>query len=218
MQTFAILIALYMPAGMLIGWLVGRLAALAARRWEPWGAAVVAIGLLLAALLGFRERMAVVDPAYALVNRPDEVAMNWVRANTPSDAVFLVNGFPIYGGRYVAGSDAGWWIPFLADRDNTMPPQYALFNEVEAVPGYRQAVVQLVADLEEHPPTTSEGLEKLCEFGVTHVYIGQGQGKVASESLTPYLKPADLVTSPHFDLIYHEDRVWIFSVRGEACS
>jgi hypothetical protein len=196
------------------GWLANK----AANRWVLWGAVGAAAALLILGLWGFRERMAVIDPSYALVNRPDEVAMEWVRQNTPEDGAFLVNGFLIYGGRYAAGSDAGWWIPYLAGRKNTMPPQYALMNETEAIPGYDGAVTQLVAHLGDNAPTSPKGLDKLCQFGVTHVYIGQGQGKVARESLTPYLVPADLVASPHFELIYHQDRVWVFALKDGSCS
>ena len=178
----------------------------------------VALALLIVAALGFGKRMAVIDPSYALVNRADEAAMDWVQANTAPNAVFLVNGFPIYGGRLVAGSDAGWWIPFLAGRDNTMPPQYAMFNEAEAAPGYGEEMVELVARLEAHGPTTPEGLAKICAAGVTHVYVGQGQGKVAKEHLKPFLNPPDLAKSPYFELVYHQDRVWVFTISGGACS
>jgi hypothetical protein len=218
MQSFAILIALYMPAGLLVGWLAGRLAGWMVARGRRWGSTAMALLLLIVAVLGFGQRMAVIDSGFMLVNRADEVAMDWVAANTPPDAVFLVNGFLIYGGRLAAGSDAGWWIPYLAGRDNTMPPQYAMFNEAEADPGYGKALVQLVADLGEHTPTTPEGLKQICAAGVTHVYVGQGQGKIAQEPLQPFLNPADLVSSPYFELLYHQDRVWVFSLRGDACS
>jgi hypothetical protein len=217
MQSFAILIALYLPVGLMVGWFVGSLVKVIMGRWKVWGMVGGIVVLLIVGLLGFRKRMAVVDPAYALVNRADEVAMDWIRANTPPEATFLVNGFLIYQGYSAVGSDAGWWIPFLAGRKNTMPPQYALFNEAEVQPGYGQAVVQLVTDLSETPPTTPAGLEKLCQFGVTHVYVGQGQGRVATIALTPYLVPDNLVASADFDLVYHQDRVWIFALKDGVC-
>ena len=217
-NSFAVMIALYMPVGLLIGWLVGELVALASKRGFAWANAGAALVLVAVALFGVRERMTVVDPAYELVNHADEVAMDWIREATPPDAVFLVNGFTVHGGRSVVGSDAGWWIPLLAGRKNTMPPQYAVYNEVEAVPGYGQSVVRLVETLDGNAPTTDVGVDALCRFGVTHVYIGQGQGQVALNELTPYLVPADLLASPDFDLLYHQDRVWIFGVKDDSCS
>ena len=70
-----------------------------------------------------------------MVTKPDRQAMTWIREHTPAQAKFLVEGFRIYGGRSVVGSDAGWWIPLLADRANTMPPQYALLNETPIISG-----------------------------------------------------------------------------------
>lgn len=98
-----------------------------------------------------------------------------------------------------------------------MPPQYALYNEAEIEPGYDRAVVELVATLEDSPPTTDPGLKAICDFGVTHVYVGQEQGQVAAQELDPYLKPAELAIDPAFDLVYHQDRVWIFALKDGAC-
>jgi hypothetical protein len=217
-NSFSVMIALYMPVGLLVGWLACELMVLASNRGFAWANAVAVLVLVAVALFGVRERMTVVDPAFRLVDLADEVAMDWIREATPSDAVFLVNGFTVHGGRSVVGSDAGWWIPLLAGRKNTMPPQYALYNEEEAIPGYGQSVVQLVHTLDDYAPTTDAGLDALCRFGVTHVYIGQGQGQVALNKLTPYLVPADLLASPDFDLLYHQDRVWIFGVKSDSCS
>ena len=36
------------------------------------------------------------------------------------------NGFTIYNNTSGVGSDAGWWLSLLTDRENTMPPQYAV--------------------------------------------------------------------------------------------
>jgi len=160
--------------------------------------------------------MGVVDTRFALVNRPDIRAMAWIRENVPADARFLVEGFRIYGGRSAVGADAGWWIPLLARRENTMPPQYALLNEAPAESGYSQRVVDLVAHLEKRSPASPEGLARLCEWGITHVYIGQGQGKVGAGAVQLF-PPEVLADSPAFRPVYHQDRVWIFALNPEAC-
>jgi hypothetical protein len=209
MQNFAVLIALYIPVGLMAGWLIGEIA-----RWlDRWGATVV---LLALALWSARGQMGVVDTRFTLVNRPDIRAMAWIRENVPADARFLVEGFRIYGGRSAVGADAGWWIPLLARRENTMPPQYALLNEAPAESGYSQRVVDLVAHLEEHSPASPEGLARLCEWGITHVYIGQGQGKVGAGAVQLF-PPEVLADSPAFRPVYHQDRVWIFALNPEAC-
>jgi len=209
MQNFAVLIALYIPVGLMAGWLIGEIAGSLGRL----GATAV---LLALALWSARGQMGVVDTRFALVNRPDIRAMAWIRENVPADARFLVEGFRIYGGRSAVGADAGWWIPLLARRENTMPPQYALLNEAPAESGYSQRVVDLVAHLEEHSPASPEGLARLCEWGITHVYIGQGQGKVGAGAVQLF-PPEVLADSPAFRPVYHQDRVWIFALNPEAC-
>jgi len=48
--------------------------------------------------------------------------------------------------------------------------------------------------------------------GITHVYIGQRQGRVNYAG--PYvLKPTELLTDSRFRLVYREDRVWVFEMR-----
>ena len=97
-----------------------------------------------------------------------------------------------------------------------MPPQYALLNESPARPGYSQQVVDLVTLLEGHSPASPEGLARLCEWGITHVYIGQGQGRVGAGAVQLF-SPKALSNSPAFRLLYYQDRVWVFALNPEAC-
>ena len=210
MQNFAVLIALYMPVGLIVGWLFGEV--VAQRSW--WVPVLLTLVLILGTL---PSQLKIVDPSFALVTRPDVRAMAWIQEHTPPDARFLVEGFRIYGGRSAVGSDAGWWIPLLARRENTMPPQYALLNEVPARPQYSQEVVDLVARLEQHAPSSAEGLKMLCKWGITHVYIGQRQGKAGAGAVQLF-SPDDFSNSPAFYLLYHQDRVWIFGLNPDACS
>lgn len=209
MQNFAVLIALYIPVSLMVGWLIGEVA----QRLSGQNMTI----LLLALVLWFaRGQISIVDPSFILVTRPDRHAMAWIQENIPNNARFLVEGFRIYGGLSAVGSDAGWWIPLLAKRENTMPPQYALLNEVAIEPGYSQRVVDLVAHLEKYTPTSPEGLTYLCEMGVTHIYIGQGQGRVGAGAVQLF-SPEVLIGSSDFQLLYHRDRVRIFALNSDAC-
>jgi len=221
MQNFAVLIALYIPVSLLAGWLVGELVRLMVRQVEIVGRVVAAVVLAGCGLWGARQRMAVFDPSYQLVTKADEAAIDWIRENTSPDAKFLVNGCRIYGGASVVGTDGGWWIPLLANRENTMPPQYALISEAEIEPGYRQRVVELVARLREISPASRAGLALLCREGVSHVYVGRGQEHASWHVLNlspPLLSVDELTASGDFERIYHQpDRVWIFALTSEAC-
>lgn len=215
MQSFAVAIALYIPVGLLVGWLAGQVIVLLNQSWR-WGLALAIVMLLIVMGWGGLNQITIVQPFYRMVFPVDRIAMHWIRENTSSDARFLVNGFTIYDGNSSVGSDAGWWLPLLAGRGNTMPPQYALVNEKPLTPGYTQAVTQLVKDLQIFSPTSREGLRLLCQQAITHVYIGQGEGRIGFEAV-PLLSVEKLMTSPSFDLIYQQDRAKVFMLNRQAC-
>jgi hypothetical protein len=217
MQNFAILISLYLPVSLLGGWLIGEVV----KQVEEWrikfqrlslGFAFVGVAILAASNL-----VPLVNPTtYAMVTNPDLRAMDWIREQTPTDSLFLVEGFRIYDGSSAVGSDAGWWIPLLSDRQNTMPPQYAMLNEISAPATYTQRVVDLVAQLETTSPSSPGSLRLLCDWGITHIYIGQGQGEVGV-GVTQLFSPDELTSNPHFKLIYRQDRVYILELNPQGC-
>ena len=149
-------------------------------------------------------------PEFALVNRPDYRALDWIRTHTSPEARFLVKGAVIHEGRSVVGVDAGWWIPLLARRENTLPPQYALLAEKPISLGYSQRVVALVKTLEQYPLTSPSGIKTLTDWGITHVYIGQRQGLSSGWMDQLRSLPAEPTASP-FQLVYQRDRTAIFS-------
>lgn len=216
LQTFALLIALYIPTGLLSGWLIGELASYAAQRVPRVGPPLVAGVILALAVWGAKGQIGIISPQHVMVTRPDTQAMTWIRENTPREARFLVEGFRIYNGSSAVGADAGWWIPLLGERANTMPPQYALLNEAPTVPNYTQQVVGLVETLEANPPATLATLRALCEAGVTHVYIGQTQGLTGLGVVQLYA-PEDFMSQPAFTLVYQKDRVYIFALAEGIC-
>lgn len=216
-DNFAVMIAFYMPVGLLCGWLLAEAAAVAkahARRVAQPLLSVVVLGL---GLWGARDRLATMEPSFVMVTRPDVQAMRWVTAYTPPSARFLVEGFRIYNGRSAVGADAGWWLPLMAGRANTMPPQYALLNEAPEDPGYSTAVVDLVKGLETAGVGSPEGLSLLCRAGVTHVYLGQGQGSVGSGAVQLY-SAAELANAPGLTEVYHHDLVRIYALADGACA
>jgi hypothetical protein len=213
MQNFAVLIALYIPVGLLIGWLIGQVADLLGRWRKQWSLTLVLIAVAGWAALG---QIKIVEPSRVLVTRPDARAMAWIRQNTPPESLFLVEGHRIYQGYTAVGADGGWWIPLLAGRQNTMPPQYALMTEAPADPGYSQRVVDLVATLETTSLASPEGIQLLCDWGITHVYVGQGQGEVGPEAVQLF-SPTGLAGSSAFRQVYRQDRVWIFALDPQIC-
>jgi hypothetical protein len=218
MQNFAVIIALYIPISLLLGWLIGATIDLIYKFNKRFGQVTSIIFVIFIGLWGaWNQRNIVNLEDFALVLRPDIKAMEWIRDSTPMDADFLVESFRIYNGTSAVGSDAGWWIPLLTGRKNTMPPQYALFNEVPIEANYSQDVVDLVAMLEKKTPNSKEGLELLCEQGITHIYIGQRQGKVGAGASQLFL-PKMFDDNPVYELVYHQDRVHIYELNTNHCS
>ena len=213
MQAFAALIGLYIPIGLLVGYALDQFLA-----WvEPRHLRLSVLALGVVALLGARDRLNVIDPNDRILAPADLRAFEWIRANTPPGARFLVDGFLIYDGRSAVGSDGGWWIPLLTGRANTMPPQYPLLTERPYDPQYNQSVVDLVSNLRQSGVTSTQGIALLCRAHVTHVYIGQAQGSIGLPPPQPMLSAAALEQSPAFDVIYRQDKVRVFALNQTAC-
>jgi hypothetical protein len=218
MQSFAVIISLYLFSSLAAAWIAGW-----AMEWfikrRYWILYSLGIAILLGlALTGANVQRKILNPrSFAIVTWPDLRAMAWVRASLPPDAVFLVEGFRIYEGRSAVGSDAGWWIPLLTVRHNTMPPQYALLNERPSEPGYSRQVVELVEKLETHSPADPLLKNDICHRGISHVYVGQLQGKASSEKVQ--LFPADLdgAGSP-LKLVFAHDRIRIYAYPTGYCT
>jgi hypothetical protein len=119
----------------------------------------------------------------------------------------LVNFFTAYTDTLVVGSDGGWWLPLLAERQITVPPlNYG--TEDGPTPDYRLGVLDWHTTLTNLGLDHPSAIEMLRARGVTHLYIGQQGGSVNNP--TPVLQPELLQASPDFEVVYHQDRVWIF--------
>ena len=210
LSNFATLIAAYIPAGLLAGFLASAvLERLPRRGLIPALAALLAVA---AGLWGASQRLGDVDVStHSYVTRPDLRAAAWIRENTTSEARFLVDSTPAYGGTVVVGTDGGWWLPLLAGRQNTVPPlSYA--NELRAGSELRQQVEELARLVEERGATDPEVVDILRSAGVTHVYVGQRQGMV-NDSTPATLDPESLLESGAYQPVYHQDRVWVFALK-----
>lgn len=207
--NFALFIAAYLPSALLSGVVAAHLSERAARRRWAIGAGVLL--LLGLGAWGARERLGDAAPAdHALVTRPDVRAAEWIDDNLSPEARLLVNSFFAYGGNALVGSDGGWWLPLLAERQTTVPP--ATYNsDVAQQSAYRQRIHNLAQQVQQFGPGAPATLALFQQEGVTHVYVGQGQGRL-DDGGSRVLDPHELERSPHYRVVYHQDRVWIFAV------
>jgi len=234
----SVMIALFLPVSILIGYLVAELARLLGNllvsawrlargvpldlSWRnllrslhrlitadlmppgtvrtTYRASFVILALVLA-LWGGWETLDIINPITVLATLEDLRAMDWIRANTPPDALFLIN---TRGWQYnmQMGTDGGWWIPLLTGRRTTLPPVlYTLAgSSYSEEVNHIAEMVAKAASLDE--PPVRELLERI---GVTHVYIGARGG---------HLTPQMLLKSDDFRPVYCSGEVWIFARRS----
>ena len=230
-NNFAVLIAFYIPAGLIVGESVdclitqlnhlqpgNRNSSTGSNSGEvnpkPWVKAILWLTLAtlasVACLWGARLRLKDINPAqYSLVTPQDMAAIAWMKENLTENPRLLVNSFFAYGGSLVAGSDAGWWLPLLARQQTTLPPlNYGM--EQGPFPKYRQWVNELTAEIQAKGTDDPQVLAMLAERGVTHVFIGQQQGTVNNPH--PLIKAESLLTSPHYKQVFNLDKVRIFEI------
>jgi hypothetical protein len=102
-------------------------------------------------------------------------------------------------------------LPLLARRQTNVPPlNYTV--EVGIRVDYREWVEALPRMIQGQGIGEASVLAQLKERGITHVYIGQRQGRVNYVG-PDILKPGELAANPHFRLVYQQDRVWVFEVK-----
>src|SRR4029078_13392061 len=121
----------------------------------------------------------------------DEAAFNWVKANTPPGAKFLISSEFSYSGRAVTASDAGMWLPLLTGRNVSVPALNSwmerpiepdFFTRTRELAAYTQPLVSTPtsgtsqADLVSrqvitgaHSLSDPETLALMRQLGVTHV-------------------------------------------------
>jgi len=203
MDTTSVFISVFLPAAIVIGQegnnLIDAIAHFFAR---PRLRQILASTFILLLLIGGLAANLV----YPIVNdgllHPvDLPAMEFIRQETSSDAYFMVNMFHFpFSDTLVAGSDAGAWIPLLAQRRVTLPVLNYYIERLND-PTWVDRLCQL--DQLNGDITSEAGLALLRAEGITHVYIGDRGGVI---------QPASLLSSPDFNLIYQDQTVYIFEL------
>ena len=211
LSNFAIFIAAYIFAAILIGAAVGWIACLHAARMQIVAGLILLFGLVGVGVFFGRHRLHDLGPeVLALETQSDIRAAKWVEVNTPSDARFVVNSFFAYGGSVVVGSDGGWWIPQLAHRLTTLPPMLYT-SETEPYPGFIRGVNQLRQLIEDQGYTSPQVVRALWDNGVRYAYIGQRGGRV-NYAGPVVMDGTQMVASGLYKVVYHRDLVWVLEI------
>ena len=226
LSNFAVLISTYIPASVLVGSSIGDLfnsrdqefapddvrTSLRSRfLLHPSVTVFLAISFIIVGIVGARFRLREIRPfQHSLVTYPDLSASEWIRNNLPHETKFLVNAFFAYSGSLIVGSDAGWWLPLLSGRRTMLPPM-PYVSEKGPSPDYVTKTNQLVKLINAKGVNNQEVKETLKDKQITHIYIGQQQGRV-NAPVPPYLDVDKLIKDPDFELLYHKNLVWIFKI------
>ena len=205
---FAVLIASYLVFSILVGYLFAEVIRVL-EPLSPVAKLVVITAVFAVGIVGARERIQAIEPRNALVRAPDLAAMAWIRNNVQPEATFWINTQLAYV-NLITGSDAGWWIPLVAQRRSlVLPILYA--TEIVEPENYGLQVYELYREISQDSFASARIRQQLKKAGVTHIYVGQQQGQ-AGGGVGHAIDPSILQNSPFYQLLYHQDRVWVFSL------
>ncbi|MFP4082750.1 MAG: DUF6541 family protein [Candidatus Aminicenantes bacterium] len=211
--NFALIIALYIPISLVLGWLLG---AGWNGLWRYKGGRILALAsLLLILILGSWRQMRVVDPFFQTVEPTDIEAFAWIKKNVPQEALFLVNGFLVFDESTVVGSDAGWWLPYYTLRANTVPPVVYTLETVKPEVDNR-SFTRIASLIETSRGDPARLRSILCQEGVTHVYLGEKRGRVGYGA-EPLVLEKWLEEISDFTLIYQNSRAQVWHFDRSLC-
>jgi hypothetical protein len=197
----AILIMLYLPASVILGAAAAEAVALLPSRWRYRAELGIAGGVLASALFFVPQRVRDVEPRRYFVTDQDLAAMSWIRTHTPPDARFAVNT-TFWLPKMPHGSDAGYWLPYLAGREITAGVMLLNLAEEE----YQNEIVArsqaALALAQSEPAVAAEAIAALRALGVEYLYAGAlgNPGGVAFD-------PERLANTPGIELLYRDGPV-----------
>jgi hypothetical protein len=173
--------------------------------WPRWPSSARLVGGILAVALALSQigsLLTVVNPCCLIARSADLAALAWVRENTPPDARFLIDGYR-WQPQIWAGTDAGYWLPVLAQRATNLPPPfYATGPSSVVVP-----VDALAEELDRSAGDPAAVARVAARAGAHYVFVGARGGP---------LDPGRLVASGQFRAVFAEGGAWVLEVTGNA--
>jgi hypothetical protein len=206
-NNFAVFLSLFFPFSVILANLASDLILFAQAR-ARWTIYLTVIGLVALGLWGARFRLSLFEAKNQLVMESDLRAMAWIKENVPMEAKFLINHTYVYNGSTVIGTDAGWWLPLLAQRQNTIPPM--AFQEVQTPEAFQAGI--FFRQLDKLNLNSFSGYTFLREHEITHIYIGEKREKIGDKVGDSSLEAEKLKSSGLYQEIYQLDHVSILAL------
>lgn len=201
----SIAISLFVPFAVLIGGLA-VLGGNALGRWPVVRYAATAAafgGALVWGTVIQQPANGVVNNRTLIATAADRAAIDWIAANTPPDARFLINATGWLPGAN-RGTDGGWWILPLAGRWVSTPPVLFLNGPAEYV-NHAVAVSDQVATFRSGEEAAL--MNMIHNEGIGYIYL--------SDRGTP-LKPELFAPITNMTKVYDHDGVTILAVRAQS--
>jgi hypothetical protein len=174
-----VMIAMYLPASVIIGLASGDLLARLERSMTRCRRValpqvlnlvdlILGAALLVLSLSGAGEKLfRGLDMWDVLVTNADLRAGKWIEERTSPDTVFMVGSYFLWP-RFAVGNDGGWWLPYVAHRRTTLPPMlYPAEASVDRVLATNTTIRSLISA--RSPGELATAMERA---GAQYVYAG----------------------------------------------
>ncbi len=195
-------LALCLPSALLAGYFLAEGAALIGRgSHRTVGFAILGVETVGFVFWGLSAGVNLYPQAVILSDKADIQALDWIQANTPTDARFLNQTAPWQSGIY-RGVDGGYWILNLTSRGQLLPPpQYPSGGEAiqSRINGWSRSALSLTG--------CGEDLFALMEeANLQYIYLKAGSGVLSAD---------DLGRCPGLLIVYEKDGITILRATGE---
>jgi hypothetical protein len=193
-------ISLFMPLGMLGGYLVSQVIEFTNRfipqRYSSLMYSGFAAAGLFVALLGARRLLPLLNPTTELSRQGDRPAMEWIQSNIPQEETILINPYQWMVTVY-AGNDGGYWIAPLTGHKTIPPPAIYGFGSSQQI----QEINELCQKVIQSGDTPDKLWEVMQTNNLHYLYMGGRGGPISVSSL---------ISSPRFKMIYANQGAYIF--------
>ncbi len=197
----AIVIMLYLPAAWLVGVGAQSLADWLDARRKGLGSGIVLILTLVGILAWSGPRLREIEIKRHFVTPADVVAMAWIEANTPQEALFAINTYT-WMRSVPHGIDGGYWISYFTKRHTTTGTMLSSLGPRE----HALRIVEL-STLTVQLDASPQSAAALRQAGVDYVYVGPRHFTAPTA-----WDEAALAANPALELVYDHDGVRIYRI------
>jgi hypothetical protein len=197
-----ITIMFYLPVALIIGAALNDMIELIKGDHKNHVIRLVTGIVLSAGFVASYYRANEIEPYRYFVTPSDVAAMEWIKTNTPTDAIFSINTYFWLPG-IPHGTDGGYWIPYFTGRQTTAGCMISsLANPVQV-----RNVLEM-SHLSEQLTKGNIDVKGLHAHGIQYIYIG-ARGNFSG----PGLDAKELSQQKELEAVYDQQGVQIFKVK-----